>query len=86
MDEEGLKSQQKGRDKMNTLITWNQLREMEEAQNRVNRFLGDEDSSLAKTFGVWSSELRRDPVCFPLSSSDDPLSLHFRPERVRSRL
>jgi hypothetical protein len=25
-----------------------------------------EDSSLAKTFGVWSSELRRDPVCFPL--------------------
>ena len=40
MDEEGLKSQQKGRDKMNTLITWNQLREMEEAQNRVNRFLG----------------------------------------------
>src|SRR5678810_65274 len=25
---------------MNTLITWNQLREMEEAQNRVNRFLG----------------------------------------------
>jgi HSP20 family protein len=40
MDEEGLKSQQKGRDKMNTLITWNQLREMEEAQNRVTRFLG----------------------------------------------
>src|SRR5438477_4293041 len=27
--------------KMNTLITWNQLREMEEAtQNRFNRFLG----------------------------------------------
>jgi HSP20 family protein len=25
---------------MNTLITWNQLREMEEAQNRFNRFLG----------------------------------------------
>ena len=25
---------------MNTLITWNQLREMEEAQNRVTRFLG----------------------------------------------
>src|SRR5438552_12850067 len=40
MDEESLKSQQKGRDKMNTLITWNQLREMEEAQNRVTRFLG----------------------------------------------
>ena len=40
MDEESLKSQQKGRDKMNTLITWNQLRQMEEAQNRVTRFLG----------------------------------------------
>ena len=25
---------------MNTSITWNQLREMEEAQNRFNRFLG----------------------------------------------
>src|SRR5207244_4982512 len=40
MDEDGFSSPQKGRDKMNTLITWNQLREMEEAQNRVNRFLG----------------------------------------------
>src|SRR5436190_488537 len=40
MDEDGFSSLQKGRDKMNTLITWNQLREMEEAQNRVNRFLG----------------------------------------------
>src|SRR6266576_728661 len=40
MDEDGFKSLQKGRNKMNTLITWNQLREMEEAQNRVNRFLG----------------------------------------------
>jgi HSP20 family protein len=39
-DEAGFKSLQKGRDKMNTLITWNQLREMEEAQNRVTRFLG----------------------------------------------
>jgi HSP20 family protein len=26
---------------MNTLITWNQLREMGEAQNRFNRFLGE---------------------------------------------
>ena len=26
---------------MNTLITWNQLREMDEAQNRFNRFLGE---------------------------------------------
>jgi HSP20 family protein len=25
---------------MNTLITWNQLREMDEAQNRLTRFLG----------------------------------------------
>src|SRR5205809_7667908 len=40
MDEDGFSSLQKGRDKMNTLITSNQLREMEEAQNRVNRFLG----------------------------------------------
>src|SRR5881394_3905337 len=40
MDEDGFKSLQKGRNKMNTLITWNQLREMEEAQNRVTRFLG----------------------------------------------
>ena len=30
----------KVKDNMNTLITWNQLREMEEAQNRVSRFLG----------------------------------------------
>jgi HSP20 family protein len=40
MDDDGFSSLQKGRDKMNTLITWNQLREMEEAQNRVTRFLG----------------------------------------------
>ena len=30
----------KVKDNMNTLITWNQLSEMEEAQNRVSRFLG----------------------------------------------
>ena len=40
MDQDGFKSLQKGTDKMNTLITWNQLREMEEAQNRMTRFLG----------------------------------------------
>ena len=40
MNEDGFNSLQKGRHKMNTLMTWNQLREMEEAQNRVNRFLG----------------------------------------------
>src|SRR5206468_12357261 len=40
MDEDGFSSLQKGRNKMNTLITWNQLREMEEAQNRVTRFFG----------------------------------------------
>jgi HSP20 family protein len=35
---DGFKSAQKGKDNMNTLITWNQLREMEEAQNRFNPF------------------------------------------------
>ena len=49
---------------MNTLITWNQLREMEEAmQNRVNRFLGgfpnrigsEETHSL--TVADWSPEV-----------------------------
>jgi HSP20 family protein len=39
MDGDGFKSIQKGKN-MNTLITWNQLREME-AQNRFNRFLGE---------------------------------------------
>src|SRR5205823_5420758 len=29
---------QKGKENMNTLITWDQLREMEEAQNRLTRF------------------------------------------------
>ena len=38
---------------MNTLITWNQLREMEEAtQNRFNRFLG----RISEQNGQW-----RDP-------------------------
>ena len=38
---------------MNTLITWNQLREMEEAtQNRFNRFLG----GFPNRIGTW-----RDP-------------------------
>src|SRR5947199_7211082 len=40
MDEDGFSSLQKGRNKMNTLIRWNQLREMDEAQNRLNQFLG----------------------------------------------
>src|SRR4030088_3257273 len=40
MHRDGFNSIQKGKN-MNTLITWNQLREMEEAtQNRFNRFLG----------------------------------------------
>src|ERR1700719_3061861 len=40
MHRHGFNSIQKGK-YMNTLITWNQLREMEEAsQNRFNRFLG----------------------------------------------
>jgi HSP20 family protein len=40
MDRDGFKSIQKGKENMNTLIRWNQLREMEEAQNRSTRFLG----------------------------------------------
>src|SRR5438552_17688613 len=40
MDEDGFSSLQKVKNKMKRLITWNQIREMEEAQNRVNRFLG----------------------------------------------
>ena len=39
MARDGFNSIQKGK-KMNTLITWNQLRDMEESQNRFNRFLG----------------------------------------------
>ena len=39
MPRDGVNSIQKGK-KMNTLITWNQLRDMEEAQNRFSRFLG----------------------------------------------
>jgi HSP20 family protein len=39
MDRDGFKSIQKGKN-MNTLITWNQLREME-AQNHFNRLLGE---------------------------------------------
>jgi HSP20 family protein len=38
MHQDGFNSIQKGKN-MNTLITWNQLREMEEAQNRFNPFL-----------------------------------------------
>jgi len=37
MHRDGFYSIQKGK-YMNTLITWNQLREMDEAQNRLNRF------------------------------------------------
>src|SRR5437016_10825923 len=48
---------------MNTLIRWNQLREMDEAQNRLTRFLGgfpnrmgiDETDSLA--VADWSPEV-----------------------------
>jgi HSP20 family protein len=39
MRREGVNSTQKDK-YMNKLITWNPLREMEEAQNRFNRFLG----------------------------------------------
>ena len=49
---------------MNTLITWNQLREMEEAtQNRFNRFLGGfpnrigSDETHTLTVADWSPEV-----------------------------
>jgi HSP20 family protein len=63
MHRDGFNSIQKGKN-MNTLITWNQLREMEEAaQNRFNRFLGgfpnrigsEETHSL--TVADWSPEV-----------------------------
>jgi HSP20 family protein len=38
MHQHGFNSIQKGKYNMNKLITWNQLREMEEAQNRFNPF------------------------------------------------
>ena len=64
MSRDGFKSVQKGKDKMNTLITWNQLREMEEAtQNRFNRFLGGfpnrvgTDAAHSLTVADWSPEV-----------------------------
>ena len=57
-------SVQKGKYNMNTLITWNQLREMEEAtQNRFNRFLGgfpnriDTGETHSLTVADWSPEV-----------------------------
>ena len=38
IDQDGFKSMQKGKYNMNTLITWNQLREMNQAENRLSRF------------------------------------------------
>src|SRR5947208_764231 len=64
MDRDGFKSTQKGKDNMNTLITWNQLREMEEAsQNRFNRFLGGFPNRMGSgethslTVADWSPEV-----------------------------
>jgi HSP20 family protein len=64
MDRDGFKSTQKGKDNMNTLITWNQLREMEEAaQNRFNRFLGGFPNRMGNgethslTVADWSPEV-----------------------------
>jgi len=48
---------------MNKLITWNPLREMEEAQNRFNRFLGGFPNTIGTgephslTFPDWSPEV-----------------------------
>src|SRR5207249_10688528 len=48
---------------MNKLITWNPLREMEEAQSRFNRFLGrfpnriDSDEAHSLTVADWSPEV-----------------------------
>jgi HSP20 family protein len=35
-----IESKERDKNYMNTLIRWNQLREMDEAQNRLNQFLG----------------------------------------------
>jgi HSP20 family protein len=63
MHRDGLNSIQKGKN-MNTLITWNQLREMEEAtQNRFNRFLGGFPNRIGSgqthslTVADWSPEV-----------------------------
>jgi HSP20 family protein len=48
---------------MNTLITWNQLREMDEAQNRLNRFVGGFSNRIGNgethslTVADWSPEV-----------------------------
>jgi len=48
---------------MNTLITWNQLREMDEAQNRFNRLLGGFPNRIGSgeihslTVADWSPEI-----------------------------
>ncbi len=58
---------------MNTLVTWNQLRDMEEAQNRFNRFLGGFPNRIGTgethslTVADWSpevdiSEMKKDDV------------------------
>src|ERR1700726_1882492 len=59
----GFNSIQKGKN-MNTLITWNQLRDMEEAtQNRFNRFLGGFPNRMGSgevhslTVADWSPEV-----------------------------
>jgi len=64
MHRDGVNSIQKGKN-MNTLITWNQLREMEEAaQNRFSRFLGgfpnnriDTGEAHSLTVADWSPDV-----------------------------
>src|SRR6267378_7410507 len=66
MHRDGFNSIQKGKNMntLNTLITWNQLRDMEEAaQNRVNRFLGGFPNRIGNgethslTVADWSPEV-----------------------------
>src|SRR5947209_18339079 len=63
MHRDGFSSIQKGKN-MNTLLTWNQLREMEEAtQDRFNRFLGGFPNRISTgaahslTVADWSPEV-----------------------------
>jgi len=62
MHGDGFNSIQKGKN-MNTLITWNQLREMGEARNRFNRFLGEFPNRMGNgephslTVADWSPEV-----------------------------
>ena len=55
---DGFMSVQKGKDNMNTLITWNQLREMEEAAQNLQSFPG-RISEQSRLWGDAQPESRR---------------------------